>query len=122
MQEMTHRHTRELDIFYKERRDGCTSCGKPFSDGMCVHLGYLSSHVPAVVCDNCALKLAETVVGYHWSKEEYEKPNPADKLWRYMDLAKFLHLVLSGKLYFASADSFEDPFEGAKGIVERKEK
>ena len=52
---------------------------------------------------------------------EYERPKPDDKLWRYMDLGKFLHLIASEHLYFASADSFEDPFEGAKGITENKE-
>jgi hypothetical protein len=88
---------------------------------MCAHLGYLPDQIPAVLCDDCAPLLSETVVRYHWMKDEYEKPAPTDKLWRYMDLGKFIHLISTGKLYFASADSFEDPFEGAKGIVERKE-
>lgn len=121
MQEMSHRHSRELDIFYNEHRDFCTHCGNAFKDGMCAHLGYLADGMPAVLCDDCASLLAETVVRYHWMRREYEKPDPDDKLWRYMDLAKFIHLISTGKLYFASADSFEDPFEGAKGLVERKE-
>ena len=122
MQEMSHRYSRELDIFYNEHRNYCTHCGKGFKDGMCAHLGYLADGMPAVLCDDCAPYLAETVVRYHWMRREYEKPDPNDKLWRYMDLAKFIHLISTGKLYFASADSFEDPFEGAKGLVERKEK
>lgn len=121
MQEMSHRYSRELDIFYNEHRDYCSHCGKEFKDGMCAHLGYLADGMPAVLCDDCAPFLEETVVRYHWMKREYERPNPTDKLWRYMDLGKFIHLISTGKLYFASADSFEDPFEGAKGIVERKE-
>lgn len=121
MQEMSHRYSRELDIFYNEHRDYCTHCGKEFKDGMCAHLGYLADDMPAVLCDDCAPFLEETVVRYHWMKREYERPNPTDKLWRYMDLGKFIHLISTGKLYFASADSFEDPFEGAKGNVERKE-
>ena len=122
MQEMSHRHSRELDIFYNEHKDRCTNCGRKFVDGMCAHLGYLPDQIPAVLCDDCAPLLSETVVRYHWMKDEYEKPDPTDKLWRYMDLGKFIHLISTGKLYFASADSFEDPFEGAKGIAERKEK
>lgn len=122
MQEMSHKHTKELDIFFNEHEDKCTNCGKPFVDGMCAHLGYISERKPAVLCDDCSALLVETIVRYHWMKKEYEKPEPTDKLWRYMDLAKFIHLISTGKLHFASADSFDDPFEGAKGIVERKDK
>ena len=45
---------------------------------------------------------------------------PEATLWRYMDLAKFISLISKKKLFFTSADSFEDIFEGAKGITERK--
>ena len=39
-----------------------------------------------------------------------------------MDLSKFISLIGKKKLYFPSLESFEDIFEGAKGIAERKEK
>ena len=48
----------------------------------------------------------------------YEEVSPTAKLWRYMDLAKFISLIGKKKLYFASLESFEDIFEGAKGIAE----
>ena len=121
MQEMTHCHTKELDIFYKEHKDSCTNCGREFTDGMCAHLGYLTNKVPAVLCDDCSSLLEETVVRYHWMKDEFNKPDPTAKLWRYMDLGKFIHLISTKKLYLSSADSFDDPFEGAKGLIERKE-
>lgn len=122
MQEMTHRHSRELDIFYKEHRNCCTNCGKAFKEGMRVHLGYSSNQIPAVLCDTCASKLEETVVRYSWMKQKFELPAPNDKLWRYMDLGKFIHLISNRKLYFSSASAFDDPFEGAKGVLTRKEK
>ena len=50
----------------------------------------------------------------------YEEVLPTAKLWRYMDLAKFISLIGKKKLYFASLESFEDIFEGAKGTVNRK--
>lgn len=50
----------------------------------------------------------------------YEEVSPTAKLWRYMDLAKFISLIGKKKLYFASLESFEDIFEGAKGTVNRK--
>ena len=54
IQEMTHRHTRELDVFYNEHRDACTNCGRRFQNGMCAHLGYDTERNPAVLCDDCA--------------------------------------------------------------------
>ena len=41
-----------------------------------------------------------------------EEPDAVAKLWRYMDLAKFLHLVNSATIYLAALRTFEDPFEG----------
>lgn len=43
---------------------------------------------------------------------------PGQKLWRYMDLAKFLALLEDRALYFARADKLGDPFEGAAGIAD----
>lgn len=120
MQEMTHKYTRELSVYYNEHRKACTNCGKHFVEGMTAHLGYLVDRTPAVLCDDCAILLSETVVRYYWMEPEYEEVLPTAKLWRYMDLAKFISLIGKKKLYFASLESFEDIFEGAKGIIERK--
>lgn len=122
MQKMTHNHTRELDRFYKEHHENCTNCGDAFRDGMCAHLGYLQDGSSAVLCDRCSDLLKETVVRYHWQSDEFESPLPNEKLWRYMDLSKLISLFYTKSLYFAAADSFEDPFEGAKGIEARKKK
>jgi len=122
MQEMTHKHTRELDIFCNEHHDKCTLCGKSFSNGDTTHLGYLKNNLPAYLCDACSHQLRETVARYSWTKRAYETPEQADLLWRYMDLSKFISLISKKELYFAAATSFSDPFEGAKGIAERKDK
>lgn len=57
MQEMTHRHTRELDVFYNKHRDACTNCGRRFQNGMCAHLGYDIERNPGT------LAVADGVVG-----------------------------------------------------------
>ena len=44
--------------------------------------------------------------------EAVELPSEA-KIWKYMDLAKFLSLLCTGSLYFASPSRFQDPFEGS---------
>lgn len=78
--------------------------------------------MPAVLCDDCSDKLMETVVRYHWMHDEFISPLPMEKLWRYMDLGKFISLISTKTLYFASASSFQDPFEGAKGTASNKGK
>lgn len=39
--------------------------------------------------------------------------NPNQKIWRYVDLTKFLELLNSKSLYFTRLDKFDDIFEGA---------
>lgn len=101
MQEMTHQHTRELDIYYNEHRKACTNCGKQFQDGMTAHLGYLADKAPVVLCDDCSQLLSETVVRYYWMKPKYEEVLPTAKLWRYMDLSKFISLIGKKKAIFS---------------------
>ncbi len=92
-----------------------------FQNGMRTHLGYDIERNPVVLCDDCAYLLSETVVRYRWTESEYEK-SPRIKLWRYMDLSKFLSMI-GKKLYILHLrNHFEDIFEGAKGTLELKEK
>ena len=39
-------------------------------------------------------------------------PEDRDTLWRYLSFEKFASLLSTKSLYFATADEFEDPFEG----------
>ena len=48
--------------------------------------------------------------------------NSENMLWRYMDLSKFLSMINKEELFFTAAYKFEDPFEGAKGLMKDKEK
>jgi hypothetical protein len=38
--------------------------------------------------------------------------NPETKIWKYLDLSKFLDLLLSQKLFMSRSDKFEDQYEG----------
>lgn len=45
---------------------------------------------------------------------DFEPPkNINSRIWRYMDLPRFLSLIESSSLYFTRADKFADPYEGA---------
>lgn len=47
------------------------------------------------------------------SNDDFYLPdNDAVKLWRYMDLPKFLSMLDLSALYFSPADQFRDPYEG----------
>jgi len=44
---------------------------------------------------------------------QIEEPlKPSIKLWRYLDLTKFLDLILNQSIYLRRIDKFEDPYEG----------
>ncbi len=38
--------------------------------------------------------------------------NPDTVIWKYMDLSKFLDILLSGKMFMSRSDKFEDQYEG----------
>lgn len=44
--------------------------------------------------------------------QNVNSPRHDESLWRYMDFTKLLSLLEHNSLYFARADTFEDPFEG----------
>lgn len=122
MQKMTHRFTIELRRLAFENHDHCVSCDYQFKEGDTSHLGYGEDDVPLYICDRCIDSLKETAVRHYFSPHPYEVPEPTNKLWRYMDFAKYVSMLSSGGLYFSRADCFEDLFEGAKGLRENKEK
>ena len=119
---MSIKITKEMSRFYKEHRHECTNCRYIFKNDERTHLGYLSNKQLAVLCNKCSYLLEKTIVNYIHFDDEYEEPLKNDILWRYMDLPKFISLISRKELYFASANSFEDIFEGAKGILDKKDK
>ncbi|MEW8201039.1 MAG: hypothetical protein AB2697_19820 [Candidatus Thiodiazotropha endolucinida] len=122
MQEMTHRLTEELRRQAHENHGKCTACGYEFKEGDTSHLGYDVNDMPRYVCDSCSSVLKETATRHSFSPHPYETPNNESRLWRYMDFTKYVSMLSTSTLYFARADTFEDPFEGAKGVFDNKEK
>lgn len=117
---MTHRYTDELMILKKENHDHCVSCDYKFQKADTSHLGYDKKGQPLYVCNKCSDLLEETAIRYYYQPKPYETPNPESNLWRFMDFTKYLSLLNSKCLFFCRADKFNDPFEGAKGVIENK--
>jgi len=122
MQEMTLKHTVKTRGFIEENHDSCTLCGKEFQNNDTTHLGYTKSKKLIYVGDCCSDNLIETIIRHSYSKRSYEIPSKDTVLWRFMDFTKFVSLISTKSLFFARADRFEDPFEGAKGIKKNKRK
>ena len=120
MQPMSHHFTDELLRLQRDSHDLCCRCGRHFLEGDTSHAGYDKDAAPLYVGDCCASQLVETAARYYWKELPFERPPPEPQLWRYMDFAKFVALLKDNALYFARADSFSDPFEGAKGIAENR--
>jgi hypothetical protein len=52
-------------------------------------------------------------VPYEPNHPVFRKPDERAKLWRYVDLARFVEMLESGALFFARADKLGDRFEGS---------
>lgn len=121
MQKMTFNQSLELQRLHFENHDNCTKCGHKFCEGETNHLGYGYDNEPMSVCGNCSHLLKETAIRYRFSPREYTIPNDNACLWRYMDFAKYVSLLLNKEIFFSRSDMFEDKYEGAKGAIGRKE-
>ena len=119
---MSARLTLELKRLAHEQHDNCAACGRAFIEGDTAHLGYDKRDAPQYVCDRCTDRLMETAVRYRFSPRPYVRPDQSSALWRYLDFPKYVSLLATQALHFARADTFNDPFEGAKGLYQRKDK
>lgn len=99
----------------------CTICGEHLSQGVKVYAGVLKDGSFAISCEDCKESIVKTIKEYVYYPQETSLPKLETKLWRYQDFAKFVSLLDSRKLFFTRADSFEDPFEGARGFNFQKD-
>jgi hypothetical protein len=53
--------------------------------------------------------------------DEFKQIEDTAILWRYVDLPRYLDLLLKQQLFFCRADKFEDPFEGQYTLQSKEE-
>ena len=101
--------------FILNNQNRCTICGKEFELHENSYIGRLLNGEYAYTCADCSSHVidAEFCSNYRC---KYSLPAPNAKLWRYMDLAKFLFLLENSSLFFTRLDHFKDKFEGALGL------
>lgn len=81
--------------------------------------GYDLHGAPAYVGPCCEAILKERASHIYWAWHADRRCAPGQKLWRYIDLARFMSMLEERGLYFARIDKLGDPFEGAVGIAAR---
>ena len=99
----------------------CTVCGKPLVECTKVYSGKKKSGEYAIACEGCKDKIETRVTENVYYHQEAVISACDTKLWRYQDFSKFVSLLDSGKLFFTRADSFDDPFECARGFNFQKD-
>lgn len=113
----------ELRRLIFESHDNCVSCTYAFVEGDAAVAGFGLNGEPLYVCDTCAqTKVKEISSRTHFMARKYEVPASTTVLWRYMDFTKYASFLSTKALYFPSAESFDDIFEGAKGLADNKHK
>lgn len=101
--------------------DKCMLCGHTFLPVQTSILAKGQDGAYLTICDACKEKvevLRSIGNNNHWP---FESPEPKTKLWRFMDLAKFVSLLSTRKLYFTRLSDFSDVYEGAVCSVKGKD-
>jgi hypothetical protein len=118
--ESTGRFNSELMALRSRSYDRCQSCGRDLPRSIAAYAGYASDGSARYVGQCCVEEIEELATHVYWWWEADKRVEPDTRLWRYMDLAKFLYLLEERTLFFARADRLGDPFEGASGIADRE--
>ena len=119
---MTLEHSTVTRRFLSEHHDSCSECKRAFIKDERTHLGYKMGRELIYVGNCCSSLLVETIIRHAYSKRVYEIPDNKSVLWRFMDFTKFVSLLKTRSLFFCRADIFNDPFEGARGLLQNKPK
>ena len=116
----TGRFTKELKRLRGASYDECSSCGAKLPKDVAAYAGYDKNGAPLYVGNCCLYRVDELASHIYWWWTADKRVDPSEKLWRYVDFAKFIDLLETRSLFFSRADKFDDVFEGASGLAERQ--
>ena len=122
LMQSTGRFTTELRRLMARSYDECRSCGASLPRESAAYAGYTANGSPLYVGNCCISQIDELATHVYWWWEKDKRCEPDIQLWRYMDFAKFVALLDARAMFFSRADLFGDPFEGAAGITEHRQK
>ncbi len=116
----TGRITHRLRRLMTQQGNACSVCGCMIPHGRPAFAGYEDDDRPIYVGACCDSHLSELATPVYIGSNLDVRVENGQKLWRYMDFAKFTALLAQRGLYFPRADTFEDAFEGAAGLISRR--
>src|SRR5262249_46767436 len=93
--QMTMRFNRDAAPFHRTYIPFCLLCNRQYKHGETKHIGYLNDGRAIQVGDCCAHLLVETAIRQYVAvpEREIERPSSSTKLWRYMDLGKYVSML-----------------------------
>ncbi len=116
----TGRITHSLRRLMTAQWNTCSVCDRIAFPGRPLFAGYGAGDMPLYTRSCCSGQLLELATPvYPHGSLELTVPDQTS-LWRYMDLAKFVALLDQRGIYFPRADTLEDRFEGAVGLMSRE--
>lgn len=99
----------------------CPICKKVFKEGEHVSVINPAKGPFMIIHKTCYNHLDENSKLESNVSPKVEVLQDDDKLWRYMDLAKFISIMKNSTLYFSSPEGFSDIYEGAHGELKNKQ-
>lgn len=108
----------------KEDMNKCIYCGTDFLENEPVKVVNPTGKAFCLVHEKC---FCTYISEKETNRSERKKPLAAskleesDKLWRYMDLAKFVSMLIDSSLYFSAPEAFDDIYEGANGASKNRD-
>lgn len=117
----TGRITHRLRRLMTQQGNACSVCDRIIPRGRPAFARYEDNDTPLNVGACCGSRLNELATPIYIGSNLDLRVEDDQKLWRYMDFAKFTALLAQRCLYFPVASSFDDPFEGAAGLACRRD-
>lgn len=103
------------------KRNKCSVCAKAFEFNEVYFSEHLKDGSTRYICSNCCKGSKDLDMCANRHRFSHLIPVPKTKLWRYMDLAKFLSVLETSSLFFTRIDHFKDSYEGALGVLSNEE-
>ena len=97
----------------------CNICGKKHSQPGYVHF-FAYGEQELQCCDFCIRYAPNPILRREYWDRIYDEPDAGHPLWRYVDLPKFLDMILFKRIWFAQVGALDDAFEGALGTKTRQ--
>src|SRR5580704_17789496 len=98
---MTLRFTPAAKHLEEKHLEKCLGCGRKFVEDDTTHLGYAANGRCILVGDCCSVKLSETAIRHRYAPRPFYSPSAEQKLWRYMNFAKYAEMLRTASLYFS---------------------